>query len=123
MILSNLNINKYSKNEIQIGTWIDDTPVYRKVIEYNQTEPIGNNEPATFIQIPHNISNLRYIISISSIISSGWLLPVVNTLNTDYLKTFTGVSKWTSTSIELRIFNDMWTSGKIWYFILEYVKN
>lgn len=32
-LLSKMNINKYSTDEIRIGTWIDGKPIYRKTFD------------------------------------------------------------------------------------------
>ena len=50
--------NNYSTNEIVIGKWIDNKPIYRKVIN---TGALPNN---TTSYILHNINNLKRVVNI-----------------------------------------------------------
>lgn len=54
----------YSTDEIIVGTWIDNRPIYRKVID------LGTLPNANTVNIPHNIDNLDRIISISGMAKS-----------------------------------------------------
>lgn len=55
----------YSTDEIEIGTWIDGKPIYRKVIDFGV---LPNN---TSKYVPHNISNLDKVINIGGYIVKG----------------------------------------------------
>lgn len=52
----------YSKEEVQIGTWIDGKPIYRKVVEYGA---LHNQEGMKYIE--HGISNIDKITNITII--------------------------------------------------------
>ena len=57
----NGNENNYSESEIQVGTWIDGSPVYQKTIYFGE---LPNN---TTKQIPVNVENIKYVVSIKGI--------------------------------------------------------
>ena len=41
-------MNTYSTNEIRIGTWIDNKPIYRKVIEINKNNLVSGDNYITY---------------------------------------------------------------------------
>jgi hypothetical protein len=49
------NINTYSTNEIRVGTWIDNKPIYRKMVDF------GALPSNTLGSVNHNISNVKHI--------------------------------------------------------------
>lgn len=49
---------EYSTNEIIVGKWVDDKPIYRKVID------IGNLPNASQTIVSHNISNIERIVKL-----------------------------------------------------------
>lgn len=107
------NIEKYSTNEIKIGTWIDGKPIYRKVIN------IGALPNATTKTITHNISNLSMFIRVSGIAYSpaGYTLlpyvqPALPNLNVGIFANSTQVVVITTTD----------KSTNSGYAILEYTK-
>ena len=53
----------YSSNEIIVGKWIDNKPLYRKVISSNNLTPTSPN----YLNIAHGISNLDKIVSLKTI--------------------------------------------------------
>ena len=60
----NMNISyKYSTNEIVVGKWIDDKPIYRKVISTNSLLPTGPD----YLEIPHGISDMNKVVNIKCI--------------------------------------------------------
>lgn len=56
----------YSNNEVVIGKWIDDKPIYRKVINTNSI--VGEQD---YKEIPHGINNLDKIVSLKCIADNG----------------------------------------------------
>lgn len=52
------DITSYSTEEILLGKWIDEKPLYRKVLIIS---PLPNNNS---VIIPHNIANVKDIISV-----------------------------------------------------------
>lgn len=52
------NTNTYSENELVVGKWIDNKPIYRKVID------IGNLPNASQTIVSHNISNIERIVKL-----------------------------------------------------------
>lgn len=69
----------YSYIESMIGTWVDGTPVYRKVI------PFGALPNNTSKSVAHNINNLNKVISLTafanSSASSGGGIPIPHAVN------------------------------------------
>jgi hypothetical protein len=47
-------LHTYSTDEIRVGTWIDNKPIYRKTIVYDSNTPLANGQT----DIPHNVSNI-----------------------------------------------------------------
>lgn len=54
--------HEYSTTENVVGTWIDGKPVYEKTI-YHAGGTYGS------VDVPHNISNLKRVISLSTSVS------------------------------------------------------
>lgn len=52
------NTTTYSENELVVGKWIDNKPIYRKVID------IGNLPDASQTIVSHNISNIERIVKL-----------------------------------------------------------
>lgn len=52
------NLNTYSTNEIKVGTWIDDKPIYRKVINF------GALPNTTTKSVAHGLTNIDFITDI-----------------------------------------------------------
>ena len=64
----NLNMSyKYSTSEIVVGKWIDNKPIYRKVINTNSLLP----DPADMKTIPHGISNMDKVVGLKCIADTG----------------------------------------------------
>ena len=64
------NIEKYSTNEIKIGTWIDGKPLYRKVVD------IGALPNASTKQVAHNISNMGSVVTLRGMVTDGGFFPI-----------------------------------------------
>lgn len=69
--------NDYSLSEINTGKkWINNKPIYRKVISYPQAIPAGR------IEIPTGINNIELMINIDSLIIEPnnfiWFRPLLN---------------------------------------------
>lgn len=104
------DLDIYSSNEIIIGKWIDNKPIYRKVL--NSTGLYGNN-----IQISHGISDLKRVVK-CEVVSS-------NDNGTSYPKDNASfdliINKIDDTYINATIssgFDNNWSV----YYILEYTK-
>jgi hypothetical protein len=73
------NISKYSTSEVKVGKWIDNKPIYRKVVT-SSTMP--NNSP---VSIAHGISDIDTITKLEGYLYlSGAVLPIpyINTYGT-----------------------------------------
>lgn len=57
----------YSSDESVIGKWINDKPIYRKVIVLNSITP----DSGTTKTILHNINNLERIVNLNCIVDNG----------------------------------------------------
>lgn len=67
-----------STSEKKIGKWIDNKPIYRKIIN------IGNLPNANYSNVAHNINNLNKVIKIYGNATNGTLhlpLPFVSTVS------------------------------------------
>lgn len=109
----------YRTSETKVGVWINNKPIYRKVIEYTNSSTIGERNTTTNIAIAHGIANLKNLIS-CKVLNGIYCYPSVGGRGTeaDY---GTIVSSVSTSSINLRIINDVW-QPTTWYFILEYTK-
>jgi hypothetical protein len=107
------NIENYSTTETKVGTWIDDKPLYRKVISFAL-----QNSSVHLIQ--HNISNVD-IIFIKDFFgwkpSSGISRTLDYTYNTD-----TNYAQVNKTVFQYLITNKQDPGDAIGYAILEYTK-
>lgn len=112
-------LNTYSDEEQVIGTWRDGKPLYRKVIEYMQTNTIGKENDITNITIPHNINNFKQIVNCSVVSSLGNILPILN--DTNSVTQSSNISFIDENGIKLRIIN-VTLAARIWYITLEYTK-
>lgn len=110
-------IENYSSTEKIIGKWIDNSTLYRKVIEYGWDSAIGNSSGVTNISIPHNISSFRALTNLYATIQGRYSLPVMGNNNAASL-----ISAVDNTNVNFRIINDTWGANTI-TIILEYVKN
>ena len=57
--------NTYSTTEKRIGTWINDKPIYRKVIDFGN---LPNNNTK---RVNHNISNMDRVTKLTGIVQMG----------------------------------------------------
>ena len=90
-------------------------PVYRKLIEYSNTDTIGSATSVTTTNIPHDISNLDNAIRCDGKLGT-YILPYLSLAGN-----ITAVVGVTSTTIQLRISNTEWTNRN-WAFDLAYTK-
>ena len=60
------NAITYSQNEIEIGKWIDDKPIYRKVIDFGSLPTASATK-----SVAHGISNIDTITKIETIAKDG----------------------------------------------------
>lgn len=111
--------NTYSTSEIKIGTWIDNKPLYRKVVAYTNSSTIGQSGQSTIVNIAHNISNLGIVWLEKGFTSDGRDIPFFN--GTNSLSNGVCVPVINDTNIQLRIVNNTWGT-RTWYFILRYTK-
>ena len=51
---------EYSTTETVVGKWIDNKPIYRKVIHVNSLTPSGTD----YANIPHGINNIDKLVNI-----------------------------------------------------------
>ncbi len=111
----------YSTNEKIIGKWIDNKPIYRKVVKYVNNETIGAANQANRYYIPHGIDNLETVISCKCSIGGTYDSLYFDSDGTKNIIRATWIRRLTSTDIVLEVMNDTWTT-RAWYFILEYTK-
>lgn len=70
--VSGYNPFEYSTNEIIVGKWVDDKPIYRKVIDFGYL-PDGSSTKS----VAHNISNISEIIKIEAMANdNGSFFPI-----------------------------------------------
>ena len=111
--------SSYSTAETKVGTWIDNKPLYRKVVAYTNSSTIGQVGQSTIINIAHNISNLGIVWLEKGFTSDGRDIPFFN--GTTSLTNGVCVPIINDTNIQLRIVNNAWGT-RTWYFILKYTK-
>lgn len=108
------NMNTYSTtDEIRIGTWINNKPLYRKVINF------GSLPNATTKDVAHNISNIGQVIKIEGVAFTSndyQPMPLVYANASNYNTTL----KVNATNISI-ITNENRTNYSA-YIILEYTK-
>lgn len=108
----------YAEGETLIGEFLGK-PLYRKVIEYRQTETIGKEGSVTNITIPHNINNFKQIVNYSGVSSLGNVLPILS--GSSSVTQSANISFIDDTGIILRIIN-VELAARTWYFTLKYTK-
>ena len=108
----------YTRGEQLIGTWIDGSNVYRKVITYTNSSAIGASGSVTNISIPHSTPNLSLLLN-AKLIKGGYNFPTLS--GGASVNSSTSITQVTSTTINLRIINDTW-GASTWYIVIEYVK-
>ena len=110
----NKNTPSYSTDEVFTGKyWIDGKPIYRKTVNVGAM-PNGTQSTAKFV--PHNISNIGDVVSISGFAkgSTDWI-PLPRTDTTYYIGIYV-----TATNIVLNATTDQ--SARSGYVTLEYTK-
>lgn len=111
------DILTYSTQEIRIGTWIDGKPLYRKTIKIENTAlAVGDNN------IAHGISNLNQCIKAELSKNGSHVFPYFNYNANNQTLSMTFISNVNSTNITIRLMNDSWGSGNVWYATLYYTK-
>ncbi len=59
--INEARLEKYSTTEQVIGKWLDNKPIYRKVVQYSTRALAG------LVNIPHGISNLKMVTKIEAV--------------------------------------------------------
>ena len=78
------NIEKYSTNEIKVGTWIDGKPLYRKVIAFT---PAGNIPANTWTTLfNYTFTNLKQLIKSTVLNTDSTNTGEINWLTVQYFK-------------------------------------
>ena len=107
------NLSSYSLNETEIGTWVNNQKLYRKVISADTALSNGDN------YIPHNITNLAYCTyAFMFSATNGYIFPIFNSSMT----AGDGILQVNNTNVRIRCANDSFVRQQF-YIILEYVKN
>lgn len=104
----------YSSNEIVVGKWIDDRPIYRKIINYNGTLSAGVNN------ITHGISDFDSIINISGFVPGTNQYPLGAFVNTTYFLTLEYVD---ATNVAVHVGSGWGNAFTGLIIIIEYVKS
>ena len=112
----NIEVSNYSTTETAVGTWIDGSTIYRKVINF------GALPNATSKNVNHGITNLRRVISLSGYAynptaDSSVALPVVSPTATQ----ITLIVVFPTYITMVTQFN--WSTYSESYIILDYLKN
>lgn len=107
---------KYSGTETIIGTWIDDRPVYRKVLTGNT--PNGNTH------VNHGITNFSRILNVYGWVQSGsnGSQPIQRVLPDAITQYGIGVGDFGSSTFLLQVGTSSDVRGKPYTIILEYIK-
>lgn len=107
---------KYSTTETVVGTWIDGTPVYRKVL--TGTTPNGN---AT---LQHGITGFTHIIKVGGWVQSGsnGAQPIQRVLPDALGYYGIGVGDFKATTFLFQVGTNGDIRGKPYTLILEYIK-
>lgn len=113
-------LQNYSTNEQIIGTWIDGTNLYRKVITTTTTTTMGASGGVYDFNVAHGISNLKDMIAITGNLNGSYTFTQFGGNNVDY---GTYINMVTSTDVVIRISNDQWPIGTNICFIIIYTKN
>lgn len=109
-VVSSINtISKYSTTEQRIGTWIDEKPIYRKVVTFTNT--------STNWEVIGTINNMNLVIGIRGTVYDGGnsitAIPSFGTDNVQIYVTSSGTINKKSTS---------YYQNKTGVLILEYTK-
>ena len=118
------SLNTYSTNEVVIGTWIDNKPIYRKVIKY--TLSIDNTGYGTYGGAASTITSIDSLVDFRFYVYNGTLVEYVpngSTMSSDerlcgcYLqRSYGGIGFQTTASSKAKY------NGKDAQVILEYTK-
>lgn len=113
---TNLNqFDQYSTTETVIGKWINNKPIYRKVIN------VGNLPNNNYINIAHNISNLGVLVDLRLTVDTGSSQYITNMKGTSSAyNSGTTLARVTSTNIQ--IVTDTDYSSHTAIAIIEYTK-
>lgn len=104
-------IENYSTNEIVIGKWTDNKPIYRKTIIVGSTLEIGENAFA------HGISNLGKVISHKTTTNNArYTLPYFSSEGK-----ITAISNIDTTNVNI-LAQESWESVYQWAITIEYTK-
>ena len=106
----------YSTNEIVIGKWINNKPLYRKVIS------TGNLPNTSVKNINHGINNLDKYINMYGIVSDGtYSIPLPYFYPSEMISTY-GIGIEASNNLSINIITGVDRTGYSGYVILEYTK-
>lgn len=110
--------NIYSKTETIVGRWVDNKPIYRKIIEFNNTT-VGSSSGS----LAHNISNIDNVINCTAMMKS------TNSNDSYYGYTWLpnnvcGIKRADTSNIYFYNGGDSFSGQtyRTWYFTLEYTK-
>jgi len=107
------SLNDYSANEVKIGTWINDKPLYKKVIDFGN---LPNNTSKTVNHLISNLDQVTKIEIISKNLSSNAIIPI------PYFDGTNRASIYISTSgIIITTNTNVWSNNQT-YVTLEYTK-
>lgn len=111
------NLNMYSTNEIQIGTWVDGKPTYRTVVKVTPT--ISNSEYSRY-EFTHKISDIDVITKVYAFARNSygetWPLPTNSSSST-----ICGIKSVDRTKVIIYSIHEGW-NGWDFYITIEYTK-
>ena len=105
----------YSLNENVIGKWVDNKPIYRKVIEVPKSAV-----SASSVAIPHNISNLGTLVTARGILVGSTDFNVIPWITGGTYAIY--LNDITSTAVNLNITQNAYNKIVKIFLILEYTK-
>lgn len=107
----------YSTEEVKIGTWIDNKPIYKKtIIISNKAFSNGDNT------IAHGISNFKQCIKAELKKDGAHIFPYFNYNPNNTILSQTFIAFVDSTNITIRLMNDSWGNQHVWYVTIYYTK-
>ena len=109
-------LNTYSTTEQEVGTWIDNKPIYRKVISFTST-----TSPYRYT---HNISNIDKIVNFygyNNRASDPATSRPLQAYNTAYPSYYASVDSISRTTVEV-FAGDSIKASITWYIVIEYTK-
>ena len=109
-------LHTYSTTETIVGTWIDNKPIYRKVISFTST--------TSPYQYTHNISSIDKIVNFYGYhIRAGdpTTFRPLQAYNTSYPSYYASVDSISKTTVEV-FAGDSVKSSLTWYIVIEYTK-